>query len=486
MGEVERIAALRSLEILDSLPEQAYDDLCSLASQICGTPISLISFVDETRSWFKSNGGLGATEMSRDIAFCAHTIYQRDVMIVRDATLDQRFSDNPLVKADPKIRFYAGMPLVTSDGFPVGALCVIDRIPRDLTGQQRDALRILRDQVVRLLELRRNEMEVKRAIAAQERVQRTLHETERRFFQFLDAVPAGVFVVDKDGNPHYANQAARKLLGKGIVSKAGPEELADTYQAYLAGTPQEYPASRMPIIRALSGETSMVSDMEIQRENKRIPVQVWGAPVYDDEGSVAYAIAAFSDISDRKRAEQRLSVLCAVTRVLAGSSTLRQAAPEVMRTLCEIMGWDVGALWEIDERDNLLDCVNLWHSPDTPIREFEALTKRLRLPSGMGLPGRVWAAGKPAWIKDVVEDPNFPRIPAALKNNLHGAFAFPILTGNEVMGIFEFFSKEIQEPDEELLSMLESLGAQVGQFLARRRAEQELALATSMGRDRNS
>ena len=411
-----------------------------LRRRLCGTPISLISFVDETRTWFKSNIGLNATETSRDIAFCAHAIWQQEALIVNDATLDQRFADNPLVKADPKIRFYAGMPLVTSDGFPVGALCVIDRIPRDLTLQQRDALRILRDQVVRLLETRRKEAQLSQAMATQERVQRVLHETEQRFFQFLDALPTGVFVIDLDGNPFYANQTAKKLLGKGIVSRAGPEDLADTYQAFVAGTMQEYPVSRMPVVRALSGETSMVTDMEIHRGNKRIPVQVWGAPIYDNEGKVAYAIAAFSDISDRKRAEQRLSVLHATTRVLAESPSLREAAPALIQVQCEIMGWDVGAFYEIDPLDKVMYCVNLWHSAATAVPEFEALTMRLSYPSGMGLPGRVWATGKPAWIKDVVEDPNFPRIPAALKNNLHGAFAFPILVDTEVTGVLEFFS----------------------------------------------
>lgn len=475
MKEQERIAALRSLEVLDTAAEQDYDDLCSLASQLCGTPISLISFVDEARTWFKSSIGLSVTETSRDIAFCAHAIWQPEVLIVNDATLDQRFSENPLVKADPKIRFYAGMPLVTSDGFPVGALCVIDRIPRDLTAQQREALRILRDQVVRLLEMRRKEVQLNHAMTTQERVQRVLHETEQRFFQFLDALPNGVFVIDSDGNPFYANQAAKKLLGKGIVSRAGPEELADTYQAYVAGTSQEYPVSRMPVVRALSGETSMVTDMEIHRGNKRIPVQVWGAPIYDNEGKVDYAIAAFTEISDRRRAEQRLSVLHAITQVLAESPSLREAAPELIRVQCEIMGWEVGAFWEIDPQEDVLYCVNLWHSTATAIPEFEALTMRLRYPSGMGLPGRVWATGKPAWIKDVVEDPNFPRLPAALKNNLHGAFGFPVLVGSKVTGVLEFFSKEVQEPDEELLVMLESLGTQIGQFVVRKKVEQELA-----------
>jgi PAS domain-containing protein len=365
--------------------------------------------------------------------------------------------------------------LILSDGMAVGALCVLDRVPRVVAAEQQSALRTLRDQVVRLLEIRRNEAELKRSVAAQGKVQQQLHETERRFFQFLDAVPVGVFVIDKDGNPYYANQEAQALLGKGIVSQAGTRDLADTYQAYVTGGSQEYPASRMPIVRALSGERSTVSDMEIHRGGNVVPVQVWGAPILDDVGKVAYAIVAFSDLLDRRKTERRLSAVCAVGWALSESTQLSEAGERIIRAVCEAMQWDVGVLWEVDRRENVLHCVNFWHKPSHPVPEFETLTHQFRYPPGFGLPGRVWSSGKPAWIENVAADTNFPRLPAALKNNLHGAFAFPIVADREVIGVIEFFSAGIEEPDVDLLAMLGSLGAQVGQFMARKKAERELA-----------
>jgi GAF domain-containing protein len=153
--EAARLRALRLYRILDTSAEKTFDDLARLASIICGTPMSAITLIDEKRQWLKSRVGLSATETAREVAFCHHTIENGGTLVVEDATADARFASNPLVLAEPSIRFYAGAPLVVTGGHALGALCVIDREPRRLRSDQLQALEVLRDAVVGQLELRR-------------------------------------------------------------------------------------------------------------------------------------------------------------------------------------------------------------------------------------------------------------------------------------------------------------------------------------------
>ena len=154
-NEAQRLQTLRLYDVLDSEPEQAFDDITAASAQIFGTPICLITLVDENRQWFKSSYGLDAEQTGRDVAFCAHAILGDDTFVIEDARFDRRFTDNPLVTGEPGIRFYAGAPLTVADNARLGTLCVIDSTPRAIDAERLKILEVLRDAVVTHLELRR-------------------------------------------------------------------------------------------------------------------------------------------------------------------------------------------------------------------------------------------------------------------------------------------------------------------------------------------
>jgi len=174
-NELSRVAALEKYAILDTDPELVFDDLTLLASFVCKTPIALISLIDEERQWFKSRVGLSVSETTRDVAFCSSAILQTEIFVVPDAMEDERFRNNPLVVSEPHIRFYAGAPLITEDGYALGTLCVIDQKPRELAPDEKEALKALSRLVLSQLEFRRNLMLLKEALN-----DRTRDEHERQ------------------------------------------------------------------------------------------------------------------------------------------------------------------------------------------------------------------------------------------------------------------------------------------------------------------
>jgi PAS domain S-box-containing protein len=187
---------------------------------------------------------------------------------------------------------------------------------------------------------------------------------------------------------------------------------------------------------------------------------------------------------ERGRAERRLAVQFAATQALAESPGTEGAAHGVLQAVCDGLGWPVGAMWWVDPQSDALRCGDVWHAPTARVDEFVDLSRRTTFGRGAGLPGRVWASGRPAWIPDVVRDRNFPRATTAARVGLHGAFAFPIAVGAEILGVMEVFSGEIQQPDADLLQMLAAIGSQIGQFMKRKQAEeavrQERQLLTTL------
>ncbi|MEA2660283.1 MAG: hypothetical protein QOF64_3141, partial [Candidatus Binatota bacterium] len=202
-----------------------------------------------------------------------------------------------------------------------------------------------------------------------------------------------------------------------------------------------------------------------------------GDVMWDESGRPRRMFGSVQDITERKRAEQRLMAQHTVTQVLAEAATLEEATTKILQAVCECLVWDVGALWSLDKEAGVLRCVEVWHKESIEVPEFEATSRATTFIPGLGLPGRVWFSREPMYIPDVVRDANFPRAPIAAREVLHAAFGFPILLGGEVLGVMEFFSYELRQPDQDLLDMMATIGSQIGQFIERKRAEDALLRA---------
>ena len=177
----------------------------------------------------------------------------------------------------------------------------------------------------------------------------------------------------------------------------------------------------------------------------------------------------------RRRSEQRLALQYAITRILSRSIDFVDGTHEILQTVCESIGWQVGVLWAVDHQTETLRCIDFWHRPSLKVDGFESVTRSSTFAPGLGLPGRIWENGQPVWIPNLSKDANFTRASFAEQAGLRGGFGFPVLLGEEVVGVIEFFSQEIRQPDQDLLEMINSVGNQIGQFHERKRAEEKLA-----------
>jgi PAS domain S-box-containing protein len=321
-NEAERQRALDRYAILDSLPEQSYDDIVRLASQICGVPIAVVSLVDKDRQWFKARVGIEATETHRDLAFCAHAILQDELLVVHDATEDPRFSDNPLVTGGPGIRFYAGAPLVTQDHFPLGTLCIIDTVPRQLTAEQKASLRSLGQLVVSQLELRRHLIEQKRLFE-------TVQQSERLFNDAFEHAIIASALVAPDGRFLRVNRALCDLLGY-------PDDALRERTFEGVTHPDDRPRSAELVHSILvdDGKGFRQEKRYLHQSGRTIWAQTGLSLIRSPSGAPEYFITQIENITERKHREDELE---RATALLDESQALA----------------NVGG-WELDLRDNSL------------------------------------------------------------------------------------------------------------------------------------
>lgn len=332
LEEQLRLAALERFRILDTLPEEEFDGIVELVADICETPIALISLVDSERQWFKAGVGLKAQQTPRDQAFCAHVLFQEEILIVENAIEDERFKDNPFVLNDPHIRFYAGAPLRTEDGFNLGTLCVIDTKPRKLTDSQLRSLKRLAKQVVQLFEIRLKLLKSEKSL-----------EQSELLATMTTNLAEGVMLHDEDGRVVQFNPAVLKMLclTENQLSGQTTEELKQWKTVFEDGS--ECPRTERPPLKALAtgdSQKNQTIGIDVPDEGRRwLRVNSIVLPRFG-LSKKKHVLSTFQDITEIKRAENRIQeeMHKAVKASNAKSEFLSKISHEIRTPINGIVG----------------------------------------------------------------------------------------------------------------------------------------------------
>ncbi len=298
-AEQDRINALHSLALLDTEPEPEFDEIVHLAAAVCGTPVSMVSLIDEDRQWFKALVGTGIRSTPRKVAFCDHTIRQPDLMLVEDARLDSRFAGTSLVIGDACMRFYAGTRVTDPAGFAVGTLCVMDHVPRTLSLEQRETLRVLASQVTARIELRVKRRELEQALVDAEAATARLTASENRFQAFMDSGPFLAYLKDAEGRLVYYNErlarqfnVSRTVLLNKTDAELWPREMAELYRKH-----------DLEILR--SGQLRVVDENAINLDGSVSTWRSFKFPCADANGQVLLGGVSL-DVTEELRREAAL------------------------------------------------------------------------------------------------------------------------------------------------------------------------------------
>ncbi|GAB1542667.1 hypothetical protein NUACC21_53410 [Scytonema sp. NUACC21] len=339
-NEAARLKVLHHYQILDTSPEEAFDDLAFLAAQVCATPISLINFIDTNRQWFKAKVGLDVEVMPVDLGFCSYCVEQRDIVVIPDTWADRRFACNPVVTSAPYVRFYAGVPLISPEGEVIGTLCVIDRTPRQMKSEQVESLKAISRLIMRQLELRRNLTEVASIKNDYKQAQEALRQSESVLSSFFDSAPMMMGIVELANNEilHTSNNAATaKFFG------ITPAEMRNRLARDM-GMSQKYVGDWINYYRQAERTQSPVTfeyPHETADGDRWLKATV--SAIVEDYGKCQRFAYIVEDITIRKQAEQKIREQAALLDIATDAIVVRDLKNKILlwnKSAEKLYGWD--------------------------------------------------------------------------------------------------------------------------------------------------
>ncbi len=454
-NDAERLEALERYQLLDSAPEPTFDDLTRLAARLCGAPIALITLVNQHRIYFKSHLGFDLDETPRDGFFCDHTIRQRDVLLVEDATRDVRFANHPFVTGAPALRAYAGAPLITPDGYALGTLCVLDHTARSFSTEQTEALRILARQVITQMELHRNLSAV--ALKTVE-----LRQAEAKYREIFENVVEGIFQTTPGGQYLVANQMLARIYG--YDSPAELIESLDDISRKLYVT-----AGRRDEFVQLMRERGVITGFESEvhrRDGSIIWISENVRAVNDNQGRLLYYEGTVEDVTARKHQEQML----ALGRDVGLSLTQNEQLPAALQDCCKAIVRHVGAafarIWTLDDAQQTLllqASAGMYTHLDGP---------HGRVPVGQFKIGLIALERKPHLTNQVIGDPRVSNQEWAQREGMVAFAGYPLISGERLLGVIALFSRHTL--DNTVIDALHSIAGTIALAIERKQSEESL------------
>ena len=453
--DAERLEALERYQILDTVPEPAFDDLTRLAARFCDAPIALITLVNQHRVGFKSCLGLDLDETPREGFFCDHAIRQRGVLLVEDAAQDARFAAHPSVAGSPSLRAYAGAPLITPDGHALGTLCVLDRATRRFTSQQTETLSILAQQVIAQMELHRNLSEV--AVKTVE-----LRQAEAKYRDIFENVVEGIFQTTPSGQYLAANQMLGRIYGYDSAAEL-IESLHDiSTQLYVA------PGRRNEFVRLMQ-ERGVITGFESEvrrRDGSTIWISENVRAVTDNQNRLLYYEGTVEDVTARKHQEQMLDL----GRDVGVALTQNERLPVALRGCCEAIVRHVDAafarIWILDTTEQTLllqASAGIYTHLDGP---------HGRVPVGQFKIGLIAQERKPHITNQVGDDPRVSDQEWVRREGIVSFAGYPLVADDRLLGVVALFARH--ELDHTVLDTLQSVVGTIALAIERKQAEESL------------
>lgn len=470
-NERDRLQALINFNLLLNMPERELDVIVQLAASICHVPVAVISIFESNVQHIKSSFGLNIYEVRSDFDFGFHVYKNNKFTEIPDALLDPEMIKNRLVIGHPNFRFFAGIPIQSSEGSLVGTLCVIDTQQRQLNKDQIDGLNNLSRQITNLLDLRKQNKNLQTELnqLLHERINQT--EIDLAAYKFALDQSSGVAIADQNGFIKFANDKFCKSAG--YIKE---ELLGQAYSIFNSG--HHHPDFFVAMWDRISqGELWHGEIRNKDKNGNYFWVDCSIIPFRDKKGRTYQYMAIQQDITEKKSAQDRMTLEARLISILSENHNIKQSIQHICEQICYRLEWEIGVYWQADNQAKKLSPFSYYQFtyPHNDAFKNEMLKQALQI--GEGIAGRTLLKKQAAWIYDLKNEIYPFDQQTAEHFGFHSTLAFPVLFNNEVFGILQFYSSKTKKADQNIVQMLESTSLQIGAFIERKKAEEELLKA---------